>query len=279
MNPPSGDKATWHSLAVADVLRELSSSVNGLSEKTASERLAPFGPNELQAGQKVSAWQVLISQFKNILLLILIIATGLSIAAGHGTEAVVIAVIVYFAVALGFYQEYRAERAMEALQQMAAPLATAIRDGEETQLPARELVPGDVILLNAGDKIPADCRLMEVRNLQADEAPLTGESVPVEKQTEPLADGNLAAGDRTNIAFAGTAITYGRGRGGRDRHRNEQRIRQDRPDAPGHRTVSHAAAREPRPSWPDAGHRCAGHRRCRRGSRSVAARKNPADSH
>jgi Ca2+-transporting ATPase len=197
---------------VADVLRELSTSENGLTEKKASERLARFGPNELEAGQKVSAWQVLLNQFKNILLLILIIATGLSIAAGHGTEAIVIGVIVFFAVALGFYQEYRAERAMEALQQMAAPLATAIRDGEETQLPARELVPGDVILLNAGDKIPADCRLKEVHNLQTDEAPLTGESTPVEKQTEPIDNGNLPAGDRTNIAFAGTAVTYGRGR-------------------------------------------------------------------
>jgi Ca2+-transporting ATPase len=197
---------------VADVFRELSSSENGITQKLASERLASCGPNELAAGQKISAWQILLSQFKNILLLILMIATGLSIAAGHGTEAVVIGVIVFFAVALGFYQEYRAERAMEALQQMAAPLATAFRDGAETQLPARELVPGDVILLNAGDRVPADCRLVEVHNLQADEAPLTGESVPVEKQTEPLVDRNLAAGDRTNIAFAGTAITYGRGR-------------------------------------------------------------------
>jgi Ca2+-transporting ATPase len=212
MNRPSAKQPTWHSLAIANVLRELSSSVNGLTEKTASDRLARFGPNELQAGQKVSARQVLLNQFKNILLLILIIATGLSIAAGHGTEAVVIAVIVFFAVALGFYQEYRAELAMEALQQMAAPLAAVIRDGVETQLPARELVPGDVILLKDGDRVPADCRLIEVHNLQADEAPLTGESIPVEKQTELLADGNLAAGDRTNIAFAGTAITYGRGR-------------------------------------------------------------------
>jgi Ca2+-transporting ATPase len=212
MNPPSANQPTWHLLDVAKVLHELSSSENGLTERAAGELLASYGPNELQAGQRVSAWQVLIDQFKNILLLILIIATGLSLATGHGMEAVVIAVIVFFAVALGFYQEYRAERAMEALQQMAAPIATAIRNGTETQLPARELVPGDVILLKAGDRVPADCRLFQVHNLQADEAPLTGESVPVEKQTEPLADGNLAAGDRTNIAFAGTAVTYGRGR-------------------------------------------------------------------
>ncbi len=212
MTSPLAHQPVWHSLAVEDAFRELSSSANGLTEATARERLAKHGPNELQAGQKVSAWRVLLEQFQNVLLLILIIATGISIATGHGTEAIVIGVIVFFAVALGFFQEYRAERAMEALQEMAAPGATAIRDGEETQLPARELVPGDVILLKAGDKVPADCRLTEVHNLQADEAPLTGESAPIEKQTAPLPDADLAAGDRTNLAFAGTAITYGRGR-------------------------------------------------------------------
>jgi Ca2+-transporting ATPase len=212
MNLPPANQPTWHSIAVADVLRELSSSANGLTEEIAGKRLASYGPNELQTGQKIPAWQILLDQFKNILLLILVIAMGLSIAAGHSTEAIVIAVIVFFAVALGFYQEYRAERAMEALQQMAAPTATVIRDGEEAQLPARELVPGDVILLKAGDKVAADCRLIEAYNLQGDEAPLTGESVPVEKQTAPLSDTDLAPGDRTNIVFAGTVVTKGRGR-------------------------------------------------------------------
>jgi Ca2+-transporting ATPase len=212
MSLPPANQPAWHSLPVEEVFRELSSSPIGLTDVTARERLASNGPNELQAGHKVSAWQILLDQFKNVLLLILIIAVGLSIATGHGTEAIVISVIVMFAVALGFYQEYRAERAMEALQQMAAPNATAIRDGEESQLPARELVPGDVILLKAGDKVPADCRLTVAYNLQADEAPLTGESVPIEKQTAPLSDADLAVGDRTNIAFAGTVVSYGRGR-------------------------------------------------------------------
>jgi Ca2+-transporting ATPase len=210
--PPPVKQSSWHALEALGVFRELASSADGLTAEAARERLEQFGPNELQAGQKVSAWRILLEQFKNILLLILIIATGLSIATGHGTEAIVIGVIVLFAVGLGFYQEYRAERAMEALQQMAAPTATAIRDGAETQIPARDLVPGDVILLKAGDKVPADCRLIEIANLQADEAALTGESVPVEKQTAPLAGEKLPPGDRTNMAFAGTAITYGRGR-------------------------------------------------------------------
>ncbi len=211
MNRSPSSQPAWHALTVADVFQELSSSPGGLAEEDARQRLADHGPNELQAGHKISAWQILLDQFKNVLLLILIVATGLSLATGHGTESIIIAVIVFFAVALGFYQEYRAERAMEALQQMAAPTATVIRGGEETEIPARDLVPGDVVRLAAGDKVPADCRLTEVHNLQTDEAPLTGESVPIEKQSAPLAGSDLTAGDRTNIAFAGTAVTYGRG--------------------------------------------------------------------
>ncbi len=202
----------WHSLTHAEVVEQLGSSLTGLSKNLASHRLTEYGPNELQAGQKVSAWQIFLDQFKNVLLLILIVAILLSVATGRGTESIIIAVIVMFAVALGFIQEYRAERAMEALQRMAAPLATVIRDGEEFQLPARELVPGDVIVIKAGDKVPADSRLIESRNIQSDEAALTGESVPVSKQIEPLTGDNLSAGDRTNMLFAGTAVSYGRGR-------------------------------------------------------------------
>ncbi len=212
MNSSQEPAPAWHIQTVDEILGELSSSSQGLSSSLASERLASVGPNELRGGQAISAWHILLDQFKNVLLVILIIATVLSLMAGHGTESIIIAIIVFFAVALGFYQEYRAERAMEALQQMAAPQATAIRDGKEAQVPAREIVPGDMILLKAGDKVPADCRLVEIHNLQAEEAPLTGESVPVEKQVEPLADQSLGAGDRTNMVFSGTAITYGRGR-------------------------------------------------------------------
>ncbi len=202
----------WHTLTTAHAVHEVSSSPQGLTRTEARERLALDGPNELKSGHRVSAWHILLDQLKNVLLLILVIATVLSVVAGHVTESIIIAVIVVFAVALGFFQEFRAERAMEALQRMAAPHAKALRDGVDTQVPARELVAGDVILLQAGDKVPADCRLLVAHNLQAEEAPLTGESVPVSKQVEPLADGSLAAGDRTNMVFAGTAITAGRGR-------------------------------------------------------------------
>jgi len=124
----------------------------------------------------------------------------------------VIAVIVLFAVALGFVQEYRAERAIEALREMAAPTATVLRDGDDTEIPARELVPGDVILLNTGDRVPADARLLEAVNLQVEEAALTGESMPIEKHTQTLENPELSVGDRKNMVYAGTAVTYGRGR-------------------------------------------------------------------
>ena len=140
-------------------------------------------------------------------------ATALSVFLGHGAEAIAIALIVLFAVLLGFAQEYRSERALEALRQMAAPTATALRDGEEVVIPARDIVIGDVILLRSGDKVPADARLIEAVNLQIEEAALTGESLPVEKQTEALGDGEWPLAERKNMVYAGTAITYGRGKG------------------------------------------------------------------
>jgi Ca2+-transporting ATPase len=166
----------------------------------------------LAAARRISPWALLLEQFKNVLIIILLIATVLSAFLGHGVEAVAIAVIVLFAVVLGFVQEYRAERAIEALRQMAAPTATVFRDDDEIEIPARDLVPGDVILLQAGDKIPADARLVEAVNLQIEESALTGESVSVEKHTAPLTNGELAVGDRKNMAYAGTVATYGRGR-------------------------------------------------------------------
>lgn len=203
---------SWHDLSVEEVERKLTTSAAGLGDAEAKKRLAEHGPNEIEASHRVSALAILGAQFKNILLIILIIATVLSAVLGHGLEAGVIAVIVLFAVLLGFYQEFRAERAMEALRAMAAPNASAIRDGKEVEVPARELVPGDLVLLEAGDKVPADGRLVEVHNLQVEEAALTGESVPSEKSIEPLPEKDLPVGDRKNIVYAGTSVTYGRGR-------------------------------------------------------------------
>jgi Ca2+-transporting ATPase len=201
-------------MIVNEVLSTLKSDKNyGLSETEADRRLAEHGPNELEAARRSSPWGMLGEQFKNILIIILIIAIVLSALLGHTVEAIAITVIMLFAVLLGFVQEYRAERAIEALKKMAAPTATVIRDGEEEDIPARDLVPGDIILIRAGDRISADSRLIEAINLQIEEAPLTGESVPVEKQTAALEGGELAIGDRKNMAYAGTIVTYGRGRG------------------------------------------------------------------
>lgn len=210
--PGSDSNTLWHTLPVSDVLARLRTTAAGLSEAEAARRLLEYGPNELRAAQRVSPWAILLEQFKNVLVLILLVAVGLSAVLGHGVEALVIAIIVLFAVLLGFVQEYRAERAIEALRQLAAPRATVLRDGDDREIPARELVPGDVILLRAGDKIPADARLIEAVNLQVEEAALTGESVPVEKHTAPLRNDYLTVGDRKNMVYAGTAATYGRGR-------------------------------------------------------------------
>ncbi len=209
--PPAAE--AWYSQPVEAVLRQLNTdSDRGLASEEAALRLDKHGLNELKSAGRISAWAILVEQFKNVLVIILLIATALSAFLGEGVDAIAIAVIVLFAVVLGFVQEYRAERAIEALRQMAAPTAAVLRDGNEIEIPAREVVPGDVTLLRAGDKIPADARLIEAVNLQVEEGALTGESVPVEKHTTPLADGDLAVADRKNMVYAGTAATYGRGR-------------------------------------------------------------------
>lgn len=202
----------WHTLTRDAAFEQLDSNPKGLTSAEAAKRLVETGPNEIQAAKRISAWEILLEQFKNILILILLGATAISLFLGHGVESIVIAVIVLFAVLLGFIQEYRAERAIEALRQMAAPTASVFRDGIEIKIPARDLVPGDVILLRTGDRVPADARLLEAVNLQVEEAALTGESVPVEKHIQLLSGGDLPVGDRKNMAYAGTAVTYGRGK-------------------------------------------------------------------
>jgi len=211
---PSGTAAVpWHTLTSGAVLERLAATPQGLAAAEASRRLAEHGPNALEAAPRVRPWRVFLRQLQNILILLLLVATGLSAMLGHGLEAAAIGAIIVLAVLLGFVQEYRAERALDALRQMAAPTATVVRDGREVEVPARELVPGDVILLGAGDRIPADARLLEAINLHTEESALTGESVPVSKETGPMAASDLPVGDRRNMVWAGTIVTYGRGRG------------------------------------------------------------------
>jgi Ca2+-transporting ATPase len=201
----------WHALPADVALRELGSGHGGLSAEEARRRFESAGPNALQAARGVSPWTLLAGQFKNVLIVILLAATALSALLGHGVEAIAITVIVLFAVLLGFVQEYRAERSIEALREMAAPRATVIRGGEEIDLPAREVVPGDLLVLTAGNRVAADARLLQGMNLKAQEAPLTGESTPVEKHADALCDPAAAVGDRRNMVYASTTVGYGRG--------------------------------------------------------------------
>lgn len=205
---------SWHTLTAEEVARKLQSDTSlGLSGQEAQRRLAEHGPNELQAPTYVSPWSILLEQFKNVLIIILLAATAISAFLGHGTEAIVITVIVLFAVILGFVQEYRAERSIEALRRMAAPEAHVVRQGRESRIPARDLAPGDLVILLAGNRVPADIRLTEAVNLRIEESSLTGESVAVGKNAETLNDPERDLGDRWNMAYAGTTVSYGRGRG------------------------------------------------------------------
>jgi len=205
-------KAPWHAMESALVLKELDTDPRtGLSESEVKSRLEKYGYNELKKEEGVSPLTLFINQFKNILIIILLIAIVLSWIVGEKVDAAIIAVIVVFCAVLGFIQEYRAERALEALKKMLSPTITVLRGGREEEVPSKELVPGDILLLEAGDKIPADARLIENHSLRCDEAPLTGESVPVGKEIKPLAE-NVRVSDRRNMAFTGTTVTYGRGK-------------------------------------------------------------------
>jgi len=200
----------WHTLTAERTLDALGTDSRGLTAAEASERLARHGPNELTAKEKESAFILFLAQFKNFLIIMLLAAVVLSLLLGEYVDAAVILVIVLFATLLGFIQEYRAERALDRLKEMAAPNAAVLRDGRVITLPARELVPGDVIQLKTGDRVPADARLLSAINLRVEEASLTGESVAAEKTTGAV-ENAAQIGDRRNMAYAGTSVVYGRG--------------------------------------------------------------------
>ena len=202
---------TWHALSSRYALEALEASPDGLTEEESRSRLARFGPNELQEKEGLSPWKLFLEQFNNFLIILLLIAVALSAVLGEVVDASVILVIVIFATILGFVQEYRAERSLEALRRMTAPTATVLRGGQEQEIPTREVVPGDIILITTGDRVPGDALLLEAVNLKTDEASLTGESVAVEKTTDPLPE-ETVIGDRTNMVYSGTTAVYGRGR-------------------------------------------------------------------
>ncbi len=205
------DMSAWHSMEAAQALKELDTDLErGLTEDEVTRRLEKYGYNDLKEKEKrISPFIIFVNQFKNILIAILLIAAVLSAVIGEWMGAALILVIVVFCAVLGFAQEYRAERALEALKKMLSPTTTVLREGRKEEIPSRELVPGDILLLEAGDRIPADARLLESHSLMCDEASLTGESVPVSKEIKPLPE-DVRVSDRKNMVFAGTTVTYGR---------------------------------------------------------------------
>lgn len=204
----------WYQLEAAEVAQQLNTDLeNGLSNDIAQKRLEEYGYNELVGKKGLTIWQMLFNQFKDFLVLILIGSAVISAFVGEVADAAVILVIVILNAVLGVSQERRAGKALEALKQMAAPKAKVIRHGKQLDIPSRELVPGDLVILETGDYIPADVRLSESVNLKVEEASLTGESVPVEKNAVEVNDGEVTIGDRHNSGFMGTIVTYGRGKG------------------------------------------------------------------
>lgn len=203
-------KEKWHALDVVRVFDALKSGRQGLSSADAKNRLSAYGPNELPEKKRISPAGIFISQFKNYLVLILIGAAVISAFVGETTNAYVILVIILFISVLGFIQEYKAERAMDALKKMVSPEARVLREETVKKVPVRELVPGDMILIEAGDRIPVDARLAEAVNLETIESALTGESHPVSKSADVLRE-NTPVAERRNMVFMGTIATRGNG--------------------------------------------------------------------
>jgi len=203
-----------HGKPIDEVVREFQTDLDkGLSEQEARARLQKFGANELTEKPRPGFLALLWDQFNNYLVIILIIAAGLALALGEYVDSIAIMCIVVLNAVIGVIQESKAEQALAALKKMAAPSAQVIRDGHQVTVPARELVPGDIVLLEAGNYVAADMRLVTTVNLKIEEASLTGESVPVEKKATLVLDNEAALGDRRNSAFLSTLITYGRGKG------------------------------------------------------------------
>ena len=203
-----------HGRAIDDLVSELKTHIErGLTRQEAEDRLRKLGPNELTERPRPGFFKLLLDQFNNFLVIILIVAALVTLFLGEYIDAIAITIIVLLNAIVGVVQESKAEKAIAALQKMAAPNVQVLRDGEQLTIPARELVVGDIVVLEAGNFIPADMRLVESVNLKVEEASLTGESVPVEKNAAVVLDKDIPLGDRKNTVFMSTLITYGRGRG------------------------------------------------------------------
>lgn len=203
----------FYSVSEKEIFDQFGSGPEGLSKSKAAENFQKFGPNTLLEKKKKPVWILFLGQFKDIMVLILLVAALLSGVVGELTDALIILVIIILNAILGFAQEYRAEKAMEALKKMTETQSHVIRDGVTLTLSSNELVPGDLVLLEAGNMVPADIRLIECFSLKIDESSLTGESVPVDKSIEPLTKENLQPADQLNMTFKGTLVANGRAKG------------------------------------------------------------------
>ena len=203
----------WCKLHPDAVFEKLQSCYEGLTQEQAAKKLAEFGPNSLDEKKKKTPFMMLLDQFKDFMILILLGAAVIAGAIGELVDTLVIIVIVIANAIVGFIQEYRAEKAMEALKDMAAATAMVVRAGVPTRVPSSQLVPGDMVILEAGNIVPADMRIVEAAQLRVEEAALTGESIPVEKEAKVIEGEDATLGDRTNMAYKGTTVTFGRGRG------------------------------------------------------------------
>jgi Ca2+-transporting ATPase len=204
-------KKEWYAIDYNEVLKLLSTSTKGLSEEEAKKRLGIFGLNELKERKKVSVLEIFLNQFKDIFVLMLLAATVISVLIGEMVDAIVIAAIIVLNAIIGFIQEYRSEKAMEAMKKLTSPKARVLRNGKEVVIDAKEVVPGDILILEAGDRIAADARIIEAFDLKLDEAVLTGESTPVNKTNEKIPS-NTRVSDRKNCVFMATHVIYGRGK-------------------------------------------------------------------
>ncbi|MBB3329180.1 Ca2+-transporting ATPase [Halomonas campaniensis] len=210
--PRHSEPTAWHALSEEESLDRLESTRDGLKGEEARRRLAEHGPNQLQQAEARPWWKRLLAQFNNILMLVLNVAAIASLGLGHTLDAGAIFGVVLIIALIGFFQEGKAEQALESIRQMLSPQAQVLRDGRRETIPAEELVPGDIVLVESGDRVPADLRLLEARRFRTEEASLTGESTPVDKASDAVAE-DADLGDRSSMAFASTIVVQGNARG------------------------------------------------------------------
>ena len=210
---PANKIIVWHAIAADAVVKQLQTDpAKGLDAGEASQRLTKYGLNRLPEGKKQSPFMKFLQQFNNILVYVLLGAGFVKMMVGLWLDSAIILSVVILNALLGFIQEGKAEKALDSIRNMLSAEARTLRGGETRLIPSEELVPGDVVLLESGDKVPADLRLVEVKNLRTEEAALTGESVPIDKTTDAVSD-KATIGDREGMAFSGTLVASGRGTG------------------------------------------------------------------